>query len=342
MKKFLLPEAGNFYKANMHCHTTISDGKLTPEEVKKLYMDNGYSIVAYTDHDVLLSHPELASPDFLPLNGYEMEFTETGDKHITEKRTFHICCIALDPSNLTQVCYHREKYAIGNGKSYRDKIIFDQSIPDFEREFDPDNLNEAVKTARDAGFFVTLNHPVWSLTNYSHNSKIVGINAMEMYNYSCIVGGFNDINEWEYDGFLRDNKRIFCVGGDDNHNVYPFPSRRSDSCGAFTVIKADKLEYKAITDALLAGNFYASMGPEIKELWFEDGFVNVTTSPADRIIMHTGVRPTYPVYAEKGQTITSARFEVKPEHKYVRFTVFDSNNISATTNAYFTDELFGN
>ena len=30
MKKFLLPENGNFYKANLHCHTTISDGRLTP------------------------------------------------------------------------------------------------------------------------------------------------------------------------------------------------------------------------------------------------------------------------------------------------------------------------
>ena len=33
MKKFLLPENGNFYKANLHCHTNISDGKRTPEEI---------------------------------------------------------------------------------------------------------------------------------------------------------------------------------------------------------------------------------------------------------------------------------------------------------------------
>ena len=39
MKKYLLPKSGNFYKANMHCHTTLSDGKKTPEEVKALYPD---------------------------------------------------------------------------------------------------------------------------------------------------------------------------------------------------------------------------------------------------------------------------------------------------------------
>ena len=33
MKKYLLPETGNFYKANLHVHTTISDGALSPEEI---------------------------------------------------------------------------------------------------------------------------------------------------------------------------------------------------------------------------------------------------------------------------------------------------------------------
>lgn len=55
MKKYLLPETGNFYKANLHCHSTVSDGELTVEEIKKIYTEQGYSIVAYTDHEVLIS-----------------------------------------------------------------------------------------------------------------------------------------------------------------------------------------------------------------------------------------------------------------------------------------------
>ena len=34
MKKYLLPQNGQFYKANLHCHTNFSDGKRTPAEVK--------------------------------------------------------------------------------------------------------------------------------------------------------------------------------------------------------------------------------------------------------------------------------------------------------------------
>ena len=59
VRKYLISENGNFYKANLHCQTTISDGRMTPEEVKNLYMKNGYSIVAFTDHDVFIPHPEL-------------------------------------------------------------------------------------------------------------------------------------------------------------------------------------------------------------------------------------------------------------------------------------------
>ena len=60
MIKHLLPENGQFYKANLHVHTNISDGKLSPEEVKKAYMEKGYSIVAFTDHDVFVPQNDLA------------------------------------------------------------------------------------------------------------------------------------------------------------------------------------------------------------------------------------------------------------------------------------------
>ena len=67
MKKYLLPNEGNFYKANLHCHTVLSDGCWTPEKVKEEYAKMGYSIVAYTDHNVMVPHTELTDDDFLAL-----------------------------------------------------------------------------------------------------------------------------------------------------------------------------------------------------------------------------------------------------------------------------------
>ena len=42
MKRILLTSDKNYYKANLHCHSTNSDGKMTPEEVKNYYKANGY------------------------------------------------------------------------------------------------------------------------------------------------------------------------------------------------------------------------------------------------------------------------------------------------------------
>ena len=54
MRKYLLPKDGIFYKANLHCHSTHSDGKLTVEQLKEVYKKEGYSVVAFSDHNVLI------------------------------------------------------------------------------------------------------------------------------------------------------------------------------------------------------------------------------------------------------------------------------------------------
>ena len=38
---------GNWYKGNIHSHTTVSDGMLTPEQSAKLYKDNGYQFMCF-------------------------------------------------------------------------------------------------------------------------------------------------------------------------------------------------------------------------------------------------------------------------------------------------------
>ena len=138
MKKFLLSEGGNFYKANLHCHTTLSDGKKTPEEVKKIYQDRGYSIVAYTDHDILIPHPELCDESFLALNGFEIECNEPYDKtpyDFNAVKTCHFCCVALDPENVIQPCWSGKRYLFGNAVENSKYVKFDESQPEYNRVY---------------------------------------------------------------------------------------------------------------------------------------------------------------------------------------------------------------
>lgn len=340
MKKHLLPEHGNDYKANLHCHSTISDGKLTPEEIKEAYKSHGYSIVAYTDHDVMIDHSDLADADFLPLRGYEMEINEGDISKPSPRKTCHMCLIALDPNNYKQVCYHRERYLFGNAPQYRDQVQFDETQPDFVREYSVECISKIMQMGRDNGFFVTYNHPAWSLETYEQYAYYCGMHAMEIYNYGCVEMGYEDYNPMVYDEMLRTGKRIFCIAADDNHNGTG-DRKYHDSFGGFTVIRADSLDYRTVTRALENGDFYASMGPKIHDLYIEDNTVHITCSPAKFITLHCGARRSKRVAAKDGELLTEASFEIRPDlDTYFRLGVHDENGNHANTNAYFCDTVF--
>lgn len=43
-------ERRKWYRGNLHTHTTVSDGRYTPEEAIALYQRMGYDFLALTDH----------------------------------------------------------------------------------------------------------------------------------------------------------------------------------------------------------------------------------------------------------------------------------------------------
>lgn len=333
MKKYLLPNQGKFFKANLHCHSTISDGCLTPEELKELYKGMGYSVLAYTDHDILLSHQDLTDGEFLALNGLEFEMNERRDAEFLDRKSTHICLIALEPDNLKQVCYNREKsYFIGNGAEYKDQIQFYEDEPDYYRNHTCEDVSYVIKMGRERGFFVTYNHPTWSLDDYEDYVGYEHMHAMEIVNYGCLVGGYEEYNPRVYDDMLRAGKQIYCISADDNHNA------TNDSGGAWVMIKADKLEYRTITKALVDGNFYSSQGPEIQELWIEDGYLHIKTSGVKQIMFCFGTRRNRTVLANEGETICEASVKLSKKQNYVRVTVVDHQGRNANTNAYFIQE----
>ncbi len=329
MKIDLLPSGGNFYKANLHAHTTLSDGCQTPEQVKELYRSMGYSIVAYTDHDLLLDRSELSDREFLALNGIELEINGRNFGHgWINMETCHINFIALSPDNLTVPCYHRSKYLYGNAPKSRHLLRYDESRPDFDRFYTPECINRMFLEGRDRGFFTVYNHPCDSLEPYSTYIQYNYMHAMEMYN------GRFEYNPTVYDDMIRAGKIIYCVGGDDNH---------SDAGSGFswTMIKADKLDYRTVTKALMDGHFYASQGPEIYALWVEDGVMHVSCSDAQEIHFTTAARSKgrKSVAAPKGTYLNEAEFEVLPESVYVRVTIVGPDGKTASTNAYRVKEF---
>ncbi len=339
MKKYLLPENGQFYKANLHCHTNVSDGRLSPAEMKEEYKKRGYSVIAYTDHNVLVPHPELNDEEFVALHGVEYDITEEkpGVTEFHRLKTCHICLVGLDPDNVVQPCF-RDSWLY---QHLPDKSVVqrDESIAPYEFQYSTEYINDMIKTSREKGYFVTYNHPAWSQEGYEIYSKYEGMNAMEICNYGCCTEGYHDYNPHVYDELLRQGKKLYCIATDDNHNGHPMDSPYCDSFGGFTMIKAEKLEHRAIADALKKGNFYASQGPEIHSLYIEDNKLHIKTSDAARIVFTTGLRHGYCAYPLEGDTINEAEFELRPDDIYVRVTVFDKSGKPADTNAYFMEDI---
>lgn len=333
MRKYLLPQNTKFFKANLHCHTNISDGKETPEEIKQLYSQKGYSVVAFTDHEILIPHPELNDENFLALNSYEYEIIsprKPDNPAHKLRKTCHMCLIALEPDNTTHVCWHGGLW--GNALNYLDQAKIREDEPLFIRHYNGECISHVMREARKAGFFVTYNHPVWSMEDMADIANYHGMNALEIFNTGCAVGGWDEYNNTVYDAMLRRGEKIFCIAADDNHDV-------SNMFGGWTMIAADKLEYRNITKALEDGNFYASTGPEIHALWFEDGKLHIECSPAARIVATHGSR-IIRQYKAKDAPLTEAVIPVGTDDIYIRVTVYDQKGEHADTNAYFIEDLY--
>ena len=106
------------------------------------------------------------------------------------------------------------------------------------------------------------------------------------------------------------------------------------------MIKAKNLTYKAITNAMLEGNLYSSEGPEIYDLYVEDGKVTIKCSPCQRIAISRHSRKAGVKVMENDKPVTEATFDVSnPNDGYFRITITDLKGKRAFTNAYFPEDI---
>ena len=268
MKKVLFGAKKNFYKANLHCHSNLSDGTFSPEELKKFYKKKGYSILAITDHEVLINHSDLDDKDFLTITSSELAIKEDPNLSTSKKfnmKTCHLNIYAKEQSNDYNPCYS----SVYDRYCKKSDIVLNVPQVELNREYNPDSINALIKTANDNGFFVSYNHPVWSLENYKQYSKYEGIWGVEVFNTACSLAGRFEYNINVLRDFLSDGKRVFVTSGDDNHS-------KRNQFGTCVMVNADELKYNLVIDSLLNGDFYTSTGPEIFEISVDENKVFIT------------------------------------------------------------------
>ena len=307
----LLPSGTHSYKANLHCHTTCSDGQLTPLQVKEHYKAHGYSVVAFTDHNVLVDHSDLNDEGFLALVGLEVDTDSKlyGPKH-DFNQTCHLCAILRDPAHAAPV-YRAERYT---GEAIRAKV------EEFHR----------------SGYIVNYNHPTWSFEGTEEFLHYGPFDGMEIFNYSAEVANNNGNSQSECAAALRLLKRpIRCIAADDNHDAFDC---EDDSCGGWVVFRAPQLSYGAIIEAYDKMAFYASTGPKIHECYIEDGTLVVECSPVRRIhVMQREINPVYCGFAP-GNDMTHVEVplgRLRPDACFLWVQLTDGQGRKAWMNPYF-------
>lgn len=203
-----------------------------------------------------------------------------------------------------------------------------------------DNIQRVIDTANANGFIVSLNHPGYSMETPEFFGKFNGLFAMEIYNNISVCAGVYDYNPAMYDDMLRRGKRLSCIASDDCHCGLDDSSPNHDRYGGFVMIRANELAYEAVISAMENGDFYASQGPVIDELYTENGEVHIKCSDAKYISMTSSWRPFGGcVKAEYGKFINEATFKL-PERgqTYFRFDVCDEFGRRANTRAYYRNE----
>lgn len=341
MKTVLLGKTKNFFKANLHMHTTISDGQMTPDEVKEAYRNEGYSVVAFTDHDVMVPHNELTDKNFLAITSCEMEVNQPNPENdFSLVSTYHLNFYSKASEAEVLPCFSERYIWLSHSRKY---VTDEMRKTDYSREYSVKCINDMISKANEAGFLVSYNHPVWSLQSREDYAGLKGLWGVECYNTGCARAGMID-NEQPFDDLLKNGNRIFPLATDDAHT-------RRDLFGGFVMVDAEKLEYAAVMRALEKGDFYSSTGPLIEELCFEENKLSVRCSAAARIVLNTDRRFALTLAAEGDRNLEGGTFDLSDflraasahdEKKYpffFRVTVVDGCGKKAWTRAYFKEDI---
>lgn len=172
---------GRWYKANFHCHSTLSDGDVSPGQRVRQYKEKGYDILAITDHRVASPTRDLSSDDFLTLCGTELH---PNYPHIRVDTPHHLVCLNVP-----------------EGFSMDDEI----------------DANEVVRRVNQLGGAVIYAHPYRYGHTINHLTAVHDYAAIEVYNASgwkvC-----KELSSVHWDDLLLDGRRVGAVAVDDIHS----------------------------------------------------------------------------------------------------------------------------
>ena len=316
---------GHWYKGNLHCHSTNSDGKLSPREVADLYKSHGYNFLAISDHDRYSDYrSEFNEENFIILPAIEASAVLYKEKGSNDRIAIHhihgiLSTRAMQEKAAENLFLHLEHYPA--------RIYFGSWNGAAVAQELQDDLQAH-------GCITAYNHPVWSRVQEADFINLNGISALEIFNYGTVNESGTGLDVLHWDIMLRNGKKVWAFASDDNHN----DGIVEDSFGGYIMVKAEKLTHENIIQSIIDGNFYSSSGPDIHDWGIKDNVAYVECSPVNRINFIAGnlINAGNTVMCKnKHDTITRAEFPLKGDEAYIRVECIDMYGNTAWSNPLF-------
>jgi hypothetical protein len=293
---------GRFWKGNLHTHSTLSDGKLPPEEVCRIYREGGYDFLSLTDH--FLGRYKFPIADTRPFRTNRFTTILGAEVHAPQTRLgepWHILSVGL-PLDFAP------RTRSEDGPSLTQRCI-------------------------DAGAFVAIAHPAWyGLDTEDALSLPANVHAVEVYNHTSQLETDRGDGFYLLDRLLAMGRRLTACATDDAH------FKVHDWFGAWVMVKAPTLEPEALLAALKAGAYYSSQGPTIHDVSIGRDAVEISCSPASTVAI-VGRASLAAYRIEPGQCRASLPLEkfTGGASPYVRAFVADAFGRRAWTNPIWLD-----
>jgi len=297
--------SATWYKGNTHTHTLNSDGDSTPEDVVRWYREHGYQFLVLTDHNFLTGVDALNA-----LHGADERFLVIKGEEVTDK-------FADKPLHL-------------NGLDVAELVMPQKGTSVV------DTLQRNVDAIRKARGVPHINHPNFGWAIAADELQQVENNKLfEIFNGHPHVnnqggGGIAGL-EAAWDHILTSGQMLYGIAVDDAH-VFKRPWDRNAARPGqgWVMVRAERLQPRALLEAMERGDFYASTGVELSELQTNEQEIAITIKEdptAKYRIQFIGKGGKL----LKEEIASPARYQIRGDEGYVRGKVLDSNGLMAWT-----------
>lgn len=290
-------EKPNWFKGNLHTHTLWSDGDAPPEMVVNWYLQNGYSFLALSDHNILSegekwidvvdsANTEIWPPPFTikKLEKLKLEFGENWPVLRQKNDTLQMRLKTLKelkdkfekPGEFLLIQAEEITDVFENFPVHVNATNLKSFIPpqggNTIYEVMQRNIDAVIQQRKETNqpMLAHINHPNFGWSIVAEDLiRVVGDPFFEVYNGHPGVKNWGDNAHpgtdrmWDIvltQRLYRDMDIFYGLATDDAHSYYNISVGESNAGRGWVMVNVQSLTEEKIVNALIGGEFYSSSG----------------------------------------------------------------------------------